>query len=56
MHHDKNEPIIDEWNSYKKLLSESANSEILKIPASEFIKKSNNSNYKKYFKDRYLIE
>lgn len=56
VHHDKNEPIIDEWNTYKKLLSDKANSEILKIPTIEFIKKSNNMNYRKYFKDRYLIE
>lgn len=55
VHHDQNEPIVEEWNLFENLLSVNAKKEIIKISTSEFIKKSRNNNFKKYFKDRYLI-
>jgi len=56
VHHDRNEDIIKEWELYNNILSSSAKREIFRLKAGVLIKNSLNENFKKYFKDRYLIE
>lgn len=55
VHHDMNESIINEWVDYYNILSNSTQKEVLKIKAGDFVKDSLNENFRKYFKDRYLI-
>ncbi len=55
VHHDLNVSIIQEWEKYKELLNSSTLQEIINIKAGDFVKKSDNENFKNYFKDRYLI-
>ena len=54
-HHDDNKVIIEEWDKYVNILSMDAKNELFRIPIGEFVKKSKNHNYKKYFVDRYRI-
>ena len=56
VHYDENEHIINEWDKYYEILSSNAQEEIFRIPVSEFIMKSKDENFKKYFNDRYRIE
>lgn len=55
-HHDENKDIIEDWNKYVNILSVDAQNELIRIPVSEFVNKSKNKNYKKYFVDRYKIK
>jgi len=56
VHHDENSTIIQEWNKYFNIVSSDSQKELLIIPASEFIAKSADKNYKKYFADRYRLK
>lgn len=55
VHHKLNESVLIEWNNYINVLEDSATREIFKISADEFVKISKNDNFRKYFKDRYLV-
>lgn len=54
--HDLNKSIEDEWGKFMAILQGKAINEVLKINASNFVRSSSCTNYKKYFFDRYLIE
>ncbi len=55
VHHDLNDSIVGEWDCYKNILSDSAQKEIVRISAGEFLKESKNENFRNYFKDRYCV-
>jgi hypothetical protein len=55
VHHDGNEEIVNEWNSYFNLLSPALQNDLKIITASEIVNISSDPTYKKYFKDRYQL-
>lgn len=55
VYHDQNRSIENEWFKYIEILTDSAIKQVQKIPASSFLKESNNICYQNYFNDRYLI-
>jgi hypothetical protein len=49
VHHEKNVNIVAEWDSYNEILADKAKQENIRISAEQFVRKSRNTNYKKYF-------
>jgi hypothetical protein len=53
MHHDDNIEIMEYWKKYKAMLNN--DSMVFEIAASEIVDNVNDDNYRKYYRDRYLM-